>query len=75
MLHKHPLYTVLLGTVLLAGCSAQPPKEYTEMEHTAAIHPEYSSTVIPYNIAPLNFDYQTEGKAYITELKAGTSRW
>ena len=37
--------------------------------------PEYSSTVIPYNIAPLNFDYQTEGKAYITELKAGTSRW
>lgn len=71
MLHKHPLYTVLLGTVLLAGCSAQPPKEYTKMEHTAAIHPEYSSTVIPYNIAPLNFDYQTEGKAYITELKAG----
>ena len=69
--HKHTLYTALLSTALLAGCSAQPPKEFTETNRTATIHPEYGSTVIPYNIAPLNFGYQDEGKAYITELKAG----
>ena len=69
--HKHTLYTALLSTALLAGCSAQPPKEFTETNQTATIHPEYGSTVIPYNIAPLNFGYQDEGKAYITELKAG----
>lgn len=69
--HKHTLYTVLLSTALLAGCSAQPPREFTETNQTATIHPEYGSTVIPYNIAPLNFGYQDEGKAYITELKAG----
>ena len=69
--HKHTLYTALLSTALLAGCSAQPPREFTETNQTATIHPEYGSTVIPYNIAPLNFGYQDEGKAYITELKAG----
>ena len=65
--HKHTLYTALLSTALLA----QPPREFTETNQTATIHPEYGSTVIPYNIAPLNFGYQDEGKAYITELKAG----
>ena len=73
MLHlpKNSLYTILLSTIILAGCSAEPPKEFTEANQTAPIYPEYSSTVIPYNIAPLNFAYKTEGKQYITELKAG----
>ena len=73
MLHlpKHSLYTILLRTIILAGCAAEPPKEFTEANQTAPIYPEYSSTVIPYNIAPLNFAYKAEGKQYITELKAG----
>lgn len=69
---KHPLYTILLiGAALLTGCSAQPPKEFTETNHVATMHPDYSAITIPYNIAPLNFAYTMEGENFITELKSG----
>ena len=69
-MHNNFLYTLLIGSALLVGCSAQPPKEFTEIDKKATTYPDFSNTTIPYNIAPLNFDYQMEGKQYITELKA-----
>lgn len=69
-MHNHFLYSLLIGSALLVGCSAQPPKEFTEIDKKATTYPDFSNTTIPYNIAPLNFDYQMEGKQYITELKA-----
>lgn len=69
-MHNHFLYTLLIGSALLVGCSAQPPKEFTEIDKKATTYPDFSNTTIPYNIAPLNFDYKMEGKQFITELKA-----
>ena len=69
-MHNNFLYTLFIGSALLVGCSAQPPKEFTEIDKKATTYPDFSNTTIPYNIAPLNFDYQMEGKQYITELKA-----
>ena len=72
MQHKHILYTALLCTLTLAGCTATPPKQYTETNTEASVHPQYTNGItIPYNIAPLNFAYTMEGKAFITELQAG----
>jgi Tol biopolymer transport system component len=57
---------------MLAGCTATPPKQYTETNTEASVHPQYTNGItIPYNIAPLNFAYTMEGKAFITELQAG----
>ena len=66
-----PLYTLLLGTALLTGCTATIPEHYTEVKQKPVIYPDYHGIFIPYNIALLNVDYQMEGKTFITELKAG----
>lgn len=70
--HKHTVYAALLCTLILTGCTATPPKQYTDTNTEAAVHPSYTNGItIPYNIAPLNFAYTMEGKAFITELQAG----
>ncbi len=65
------LLSVLCAAVLLAGCTATIPKQYTEVRELPIIHPKYGNITIPYNIAPLNVAYEMEGKDFITELKAG----
>ncbi len=73
MQYIRPLYTLLLGSAiaLLTGCSTNVPQQYTTTDKTPGIHPNYADITIPYNIAPLNFAYTMEGKAFITELKSG----
>ena len=65
------ILSLLLGTVLLVGCTPTIPKQYTEVEMLPVIYPEYSDIAIPYNIAPLNVAYEMEGEHFITELKVG----
>lgn len=72
MLHtyKHALRTLLISSIIFTGCTARIPDKYTEVNEQPDIYPNYNGITIPYNIAPLNFDYQTEGEKYITEIKA-----
>ena len=67
-MHHKPLYT-LLAAALFAGCTATIPTDFTESKEKADVHPNYTNITIPYNIAPLNWDYTMEGKEFITELK------
>ena len=62
---------MFLGTVLLVGCTASVPEQYTDTRALPVIFPQYSDITIPYNIAPLNVAYEMEGKEFITELKVG----
>ena len=64
------LQSILLGVVLLSGCTAAIPGQFTEVNDSPRIYPGYSGITIPYNIAPLNVAYEMEGDAFITELKA-----
>lgn len=67
-----PFHILLLGAVLLAGCTASVPEQYSEAGIAPTVYPDYSDGItIPYNIAPLNFAYTMEGEKYVTELKAG----
>lgn len=66
---KHLLY-ILFSIAIFTGCTTTVPDKYSEINEQPITHPSYSDITIPYNIAPLNFDYQAEGKKYITELKA-----
>lgn len=72
MIHRHTIGAfALLCSILLAGCTATAPQQYTEVNEKPVIYPAYDDIVIPYNIAPLNVAYEMEGKEFITELKAG----
>ena len=69
---KHiTLLSLLFGSVLLTGCTATVPEQYTEVGECPVIYPDYSDITIPYNIAPLNIAYEMEGEKFITELKVG----
>lgn len=65
------LLSILLGALVLFGCTATIPEQYTEVRELPAIYPNYNDITIPYNIAPLNVAYEMEGKDFVTELKVG----
>jgi len=53
----------LIGCLILISCSKIPPS--IEAGRKANIKPAYSEIVIPYNIAPLNFSIDEQGKSFI----------
>ncbi len=44
------------------------PEKYKEIGHTPRMHPDYSDTVIPPNIAPLNFMVLEPGLRYLVSI-------
>ena len=60
----------LTAALLLAGCTATIPDTFTDSKERADVYPNYTGITIPYNIAPLNWDYTMEGDEFITELKS-----
>ena len=51
-------------TFVFAGCSRFADNEALHVRQHASIHPAYEGTVIPYNLAPLNFMICEEGSRY-----------
>ncbi len=70
------VYAILLAAVLLFGGvlyyftreSKVSIKQWGEMGRPASVHPDYSGTVIPPNIAPLNFSIQEDGVSYYVRV-------
>lgn len=56
-----------MALFFLPGCNA-PVKNYTEEERLPAIFPDYTSVVIPSNIAPLNFEIKEKGSAFLVQI-------
>ncbi len=54
--------------VLLTSCSPQPGKDCTEVAREPNISPDYSATVIPANIAPLNFRIAEPGQHFFVRI-------
>ena len=65
------LLCALFCAVLFVGCTVEVPEQYSDIREYPVIHPDYSNVTIPYNIAPLNFAYEVDGKDYITEYRTG----
>ena len=53
--------------ILLSSCS-KPGNDFLCVEQPANIHPFYQGTVIPYNIAPLNFMISEEGSRFMVRF-------
>ncbi|MDR1644845.1 MAG: hypothetical protein LBS05_03320 [Tannerellaceae bacterium] len=63
------ILSLLLLLVILAGCS--PSGRHTLSHRSAEIYPGYAGTVIPYNIAPLNFAIREGATKYRVRFIAG----
>jgi len=64
------LLAILLAGALaygLRGCAVQ-IDDYSDIDRPPRIYPDYSSTVIPPNIAPLNFLVQEDGSYYLARI-------
>ena len=65
------LFGILLSAALaygLLGRRTVQINEYSDIDRPAKIYPDYSSTVIPPNIAPLNFLVQEDGSYYLARI-------
>ena len=73
--------TRVIGTILrcsiaialgwaLASCAPKAVESYGETGRTPKISPDYGGTVIPPNIAPINFRILEEGRAYLVEIRS-----
>jgi hypothetical protein len=67
------LFGILLFGALAYGLRGRAVQidEYSDTERPPRIYPDYSSTVIPPNIAPLNFMVQEEGSYYCAKIYSG----
>lgn len=61
---------IILSGVWLFSRTSQTLGKSTQVNSTPSISPEYFGTVIPYNIAPLNFRILEEGRAYHVKISS-----
>jgi hypothetical protein len=64
---KYGYYSLIL-IATLSGCTSKPGDNVTIIDRIPAIDPDYTSTTIPYNIAPLNFKILEEGKSFFVQF-------
>jgi hypothetical protein len=66
---------LVLISILLVGIYKKPViSEYIENESIPDISPDYTSTVLPPNIAPLNFVIKENGEKYYVKIHSDHSR-
>jgi len=81
----YEMRTQLAGTVIvrsaiialgfaLSSCSPKAVERYSEVGREPNMSPDYSGTVIPANIAPLNFRVLEEGRAYLLTVHGDRGR-
>ena len=64
---KYSFFSTIVLTLLLLSCS-KPGNDFISVEQPADIHPFYTGTVIPYNIAPLNFMIRENGSQFMVRF-------
>ena len=60
-----------LAALTLPACAPSPPNSGTPAGRPAVLRPDYAGTVIPPNIAPLNFLVREPGDRFFVEIGAG----
>ena len=47
--------------------------QFVQVDREARIYPDYSSIVVPPNIAPMNFTVREDGELYCVKIRSGSS--
>lgn len=69
---KYPIFAVAAGMMIFAACGRSveiPVSGVTESSAQPSIWPDYTSIVLPPNIAPMNFEITTPGEEYVAEMR------
>ncbi len=67
MLQKNSLLAFIL-LFLAMGCNPSRPGGYEQSDESLEIYPDYTSLIIPPNIAPLNFQVLNPGEQFLAEI-------
>lgn len=70
-------YMIFALVALLASCGkpkAELPANSTPVKETAQIYPDYRDIVVPPNIAPLNIQVKSDGKAFVGSIACGNQQ-
>lgn len=59
---------LLIGLFFVFGCDNAPNENCTSVGRHPGIRPDYGDTVIPPNIAPLNFTVEEPGSRYFVRI-------
>jgi hypothetical protein len=65
---------VATGGTWVGSCSPRAVEQYAEVAREPALSPDYAGTVIPANIAPLNFRILEDGRAYFVTVRCDQGR-
>jgi hypothetical protein len=68
------VFLILISFLFIGFYKKQGIGKYIENEKTPDIFPDYTSVVIPPNIAPLNFSVEDKGKKYYVTIYSDNSR-
>jgi Tol biopolymer transport system component len=61
-------FSLILIILYLQGCSSPIPGDYSEIDSSPNIDPDYTGITIPPNIAPLNFKINEEGTEFYIDI-------
>jgi len=64
------LFVVVASGLWLVSCTPRTVETYTDVARDPNVSPDYFGTVIPANIAPLNFQVLEPGQAYLARIYA-----
>lgn len=64
---------LILLILILPGCSSEPHGRITDSEELPKIDPDYNCVSIPFNVAPLNFKINEQGKKFFVRMKSAAS--
>lgn len=62
--------SVIIMAVFISGCNRKPEEDIKETGRSPIINPDYSETIIPYNIAPLNFIIKEFGTSFFVKISS-----
>jgi hypothetical protein len=65
-------FGLILIVLCLQNCADSVPGDYTEIDSSPKIDPDYTGITIPPNIAPLNFKINEEGKEFYVDIYTDT---
>lgn len=71
-----PSYIFYLSAalIIICSCTGEPGEKAVSTNEAPSLKPDYSGTVIPYNIAPMNFRIESEGSAFFARFQSANGK-
>ena len=71
-----PSYIFYLSAalIIICSCTGEPGEKAVSTNEVPSLKPNYSGTVIPYNIAPMNFRIESEGSAFFARFQSANGK-